>query len=324
MTKTNSSASSKSNTNMIVAAIVVVIIIVVGVALVVGSNSHSHASNTPTSVAATTAPTTVASGSGSGSSGGSTAATTAPSTTVSSSGSLGSFQDWAGQNLTIAQFSQYMSNYTATQTTMLNATYNFISQVHFTGQYSFSENSTGTTLVQKYYNSSRIVTTSNSTYGSFSSTEIYNASSHTGYICTTDPINGSVTCMVSNYVGSIVNSTGILGSEGSNVTLSGYFNNIKVTSTSYNGQPCTLVTGNLYLKAVTKTSPVATSVIQGTTSACTSTQYHAWLNQSLTGTISITENGTTTNANISFAEGETHISNSASAAITALPGPVVS
>jgi len=305
---------------LIGAAIVVIIIIAVG-ALVLTGSSKSKSSNTPTSVVPTTTgsgayPTTVASGSGSGS--------TAPTTTAQSSGSsgsIGSFQDWSGQNLTLAQFSA--DNFTYTKATQLNATYDYKSEVSFTGTYNFSENSTGTTVVQKYYNSSRIDTTTNTSFGSFASTQIYNASSHTGYICTTGLTNNSVQCMVSA-AESIVNSTGILGSEGSNVTLSGYYNDIKVTTTTYNGQPCTLVTGNLYLKAVTKTSPVATSVIQGTSSACTSTQYNARLNQSLVGTITITSNGNTTNANLAYTESEIHISNSASAAITALPGPVVS
>ncbi len=81
--------------------------------------------------------------------------------------------------------------------------------------------------------------------------------------------------------------------------------------------------GDLYLKTVTKRSPSATSVIQGTNSACLSTKYNAYLNQSLVGTFTITENGNVTNANMHYSESEVAIGTSTSAAITALPGPVV-
>ncbi len=170
-----------------------------------------------------------------------TTATTAPSTTVQSSGNSSTFESWSGQNLSISQFSKEMDGFTFTKANMLNATYDYKSQISFSGTYNFSENTTGTTNIQKYYNSTRIATTTNTSVGAISSTSIYNATSNKQYDCTSNPINQSISCYVSNYTG-ISNSTGILGSVSSNVTISGYFNNIKVSSASYNGQPCTLVT----------------------------------------------------------------------------------
>jgi hypothetical protein len=318
---TNSSAKSMNNMKIIGAAIIVIIIVAIGAVVLTGSKTK--ASNTLTTV-----PPIVTTGSNStttvaATGTNTTAASTVATTTVASSGS-GSIQAWSGQNLSITQFSAEMNNYTFTKAAMLNATYNYKSQISFTGQYSFSENTSGTTNIEKYYNSSRITTMGNAVGASFTSVIINNATSGKQYVCTTGYQNSSFTCILSKVNINIVNSTGILGSVGSNVTISGYFNNIQVTSATYNGQPCTLVTGDLYLKTVTKTAKPATSVIQGTESACLSSQYNAYLNQSLKGTFSVTENGNTTNANMDYSESEIHVGSATSAAITALPGPVTS
>jgi hypothetical protein len=317
---TNSSASSMNNMKMIGAAIVIVIIIAVGAVLL--TSSKSSASKTTTTVLVTTTATTGTNPANVTSTVTNTTASTAPTTTANA-GNSATFQGWSGQNLSLTQYSQELNNLTFTKATMLNATYNFKSEISFSGNYAFSENTTGTTNVEKYYNSSRTTTNSNTAYGAFSSVIIYNATSKKGYICTSSFENTSASCMVSA-AESIVNSTGILSSAGANVTLTGYFNNITVSTTSYKGQACTLVSGNLYMKAVTKNPPISTSVIEGRSSECTSSQYNAWLNQSLVGKITATSNGNTTSATIDYSEAETSISGTSSAAITALPGPLVS
>ena len=96
---------------------------------------------------------------------------------------------------------------------------------------------------------------------------------------------------------------------------------MKVSSASYNGQPCTLVSGDLYVKAQ---KTVSSTAFKGTSSACISTQYDTWLNQSVIGTVSVDSSGRIINATMNYGEHEIAIGGPTSAAITALPGPVVS
>lgn len=320
-TKT-SSTGSMSNMKMIGAAIVVIIIVAVGAVFLLGNKGTAPA-------ATTTVSATTNGGTGSGNNAASAtsgSASTAPTTIAQQNGGGLSFQSLVGQNLSLSEVSSDLGHLMFNNVNMLNATYTHKSRITLTGSYAYSINTTGTTTVQKYYNDSRVTTTSSVLGSSSSSVVIYNATSKKGYVCASSG-GGSVSCQVSATAASIVNSTddlNLVKSEaGSNTTVTGYFNNIKVSSASYKGMPCTLLTGNLYVNVEASNGTVGV-VMHGTTSSCTSTQYNTYLNQSLVGSMVITTQGRVMNATIDYISNETSISGTSSAAITALPGPVVS
>lgn len=291
-------ALKKGNAKLIISAIVFVIILI-AVALVFTAGKRG--SENTTSVVAST--------------------NTIPTTTQQYPKFL-SFQSWQGQNISLAQFNSQLDGFTLAKASRLNVTYNYSSALAFKGAYNFSENITGTINILKYYDNSTVNTTSNTSEGVFSNIVIYNATTNKQYACS--DASGSEICATSNFNGSIFNNSGGLslvgGTEGSN-SLKGYYRDIVVSNTTYKGQPCTLITGNLYANTETAANPSGV-VLNGVLGSCISTQYGVWLNQSLKGTVVVSIKGNVTTATINYTQNEQSISTNTTAAITRLPGPL--
>jgi hypothetical protein len=313
----SSKNASKNNMNMkmVGAAIaVIVVIIIIAAGAYVLSKGGQHSSGTTTVTNATTSVATNASGSTAPT----TAATTAATTTAASNVTSTSFSSWAGQNISLSSFSRQLSEDSYFSQKELNVTYNYKEQLATKGTYAYVGNYTGTTNLALYYNSTRLTT--NTTVAGTATTDvsIYNATSRDQYTCT--EYSGSFTCYLEASNVTPENSTGLgyIGKENSSVT--GYINNIVVTSdSSYNGQPCTLITGHIYIKY---TGTNASSTTNGQISSCVANNNNIWLTQALNATITSSASGQTYNSTLNYTEHELSYGTSTSAAITALPGPV--
>ncbi len=308
-----------SSMQLIGAAIVVIVVIGAGVVLFTGHGSGTASTTVATTVANNGTATTVSSGSN-----GTTAMTTAATTIPTQQNNSLSLQSLVGENVSLNDFNNVFGGATFSKASTLNATYNYKYKYTLTGSYAYTINGTGTTVVEKYYNDSRITTTGMASGETFVTTLISNSSSKKNYVCTSFN-GGSTSCSVSATNISLSGSTGgqgFVGSEaGSNTTVSGYYNNIAVSSSSYNGQPCTLVTGNIYVNAQAKNGSTS-AVLQGTTSACVSTQDNTWLSEGMLGTMTTTSKGTTIGANMNYSMVEVSLGATPTQSITALPGPV--
>lgn len=326
--ETKTSAKGMENMKLIGVAIVVIIVIAAGALLLMGGKGS--ASKSTATIPATTTAATSASGSGSSSSGtsgsssgsGSSAGAGASNTSTSSSGgSLSSMlSGWTGKNLSISQFSKDLGGVAHSVQSQYNVTYDYKTHVSSSGQYAYSENVTGTTMVERYYNDSRITTNSNTTYGAATVIAIYNATAQKEYVCSSSAETGSsFECIATATNVTAENSSGLGYISSLNSTTKGYFSNIKVSSSSYNGQACTLVSGDMYLSTVVDNS---TSTTNGQMSMCLSTSLGVLLTQSMNATTSIQISGKATTSNIDYTMDEVSIGKSTTAAITVLPGPV--
>lgn len=301
---------------MIVAAIVVVVIIVIGALALSGSGKKAAQQST------TIAAGSVISTGTQPNSGASQASTTAPATTgqaASSNSSGGSLSALAGQNLTVGQFARDIeSTMYGSAPNQLNITYRYRTSIVSTGSYAFSFNSTGQMNAQTYFKSLRITTASNSSGGSSTIVYIYNATSRTYYACTSaagSPYN----CYVSarNVSQSNVSSLGYFGSL--NSTASGYISNVKISDSSYNGQPCTQVGADLHVVDTVKGMPTTTD---GTLGMCFSQQNGVLLTMDIQASAKSTSGGNTYASAFNYSDNEVSMSGISSASITNLPGPL--
>ncbi|MGD0728815.1 MAG: hypothetical protein ABR981_01945 [Candidatus Micrarchaeaceae archaeon] len=302
-------AGSKSGNNMImiVAAVVVVIIIVAAAVLLTGKGGAQRS----TTIATTTAGTSTLGST-------SIAATTVNTTTVTQQ-SNNTFSSWEGKNLSLNTFSQELGQDTFAKLASVNALYDFnISITESTNTTKLN----GSLMQELYQNSSR--TTTNLTYSghNIQTVSIYNASSHTSYTCS--GASGSYTCYVTSLNESISNGNSainyVISKGGANTTVNGYFSNIQVSDSSVNGQPCTLITGNLYVNAVSAKGSYVLS--NGILSACISNQNNLSLKTILAGTTKLTTGSSAQNGSFNYTETLIGSGSAPTAAITALPGPV--
>ncbi len=296
------------NKMILVGAVVIIVIVAAGAFFLVGNKNG-------TQPGATSSINSTGSSNASGSKG-----------TGQPTGS--SLDSWVGKNLTLTEFSKDFANETNSKATNLNETYKYTEGIALSsGAYQENTTTNGMITIEIYYNSSRITTSSNSSFGvTLSNILIYNSSSRTIYSC--NKYNGNYTCYVgstnvSESSANLANTTGSLGfltGGGSAIQESGYFNNISVSNGSYNGQSCTSLKGNLYLSTGIGTSKTS---FAGMFATCISTASNTWLVQSIKGIDMLVGNGgTTVNASVSY--NETLVSTGAptTASITALPGPV--
>jgi hypothetical protein len=208
---------------------------------------------------------------------------------------------------------------------MLNATYDYKYTISITSPSSYTLNGTGTSKIQKYNNDSRIDMTTSVADRNVVSAIIYNSTANMGYVCTSTNGGIAFSCRTSAKVDIWGNAGGMgfLASQGGSENVTGYFSNIAVSDSSYNGIPCTLVTGDVYGKS-NATSGNPGVVLKGRMGSCISSQYGTWITQFMTGTIQTSMSGYAVNATLNYSMNEVSIGTTTSAAITELPGPVVS
>lgn len=299
---------SKSGNNMIMigAAVVVVIIIVAAAVLLTGKGGTPRSTTTATTTAVTSTPGST-----------STVAASINTTTTTQLGSS-TFASWEGKNLSLSTFSQDLGQVTFAKLASVNATYDFnVSIIEGTNTTKLN----GVLIQELYQNSSRMTT--NLTYSGYQvqTASIYNASSHKSYTCSS--VGGSYTCYASSLNESISNGDSainyVISRGGANTTVTGYFSNIQVSGSSINGQSCTLITGDLYVDVV---STEGSYVLNGTLSACVSTQTDLSLRTSLAGTTKLTSTGSTKSGSFNYTETWVKNGPAPTASITALPGPV--
>ncbi len=301
-------AGGKSGSTMMIAgaAVVMVIIIVVAAVLLMGKGSVPQSTTTATTTAVVP---TVASTS--------TVATSIITTTATQSGGI-DFASWQGKNLSISTFSQDLGQATFAKLATVNATYDFNTSI---AEGANTTKLNGVLTQELYQNSSRTAT--NLTYSGYKiqTVSIYNASSRKSYTCSS--IGGSYACYASTLNESISNGNSainyVISKGGTNTTVTGYFSNIQVSSSSISGQSCTLITGDLYADVV---SAKGAYVLSGTLSACVSTQTNLSLRTSLGGTTKLTSNGSTKSGSFNYTETWVKSGPAPTAQITALPGPV--
>ncbi len=293
---------------MIGAAVVVIIVIVAAAVLLMGK------SDAPQS---TTIATTIVAGGTS-----TVAANVNTTTTVLQSGSSSqppSLESYVGKNITLQQFkSDVGSTLYATAPSQINVSYNYTLAITSTSAQKYSFNATGHVNVAEYYKSFRIMSTNNGYGGNSTVVSIYNASTRTDYVCTN--ASGSYTCVetATNANWSSGASLGYFSNLNSNNT-SGYLNNITVSTSSYNGQPCTMMSASMHIASTSTGSPTVTN---GKSSMCLAEQTDALLTLTIHGTVASTMDGKNYTSNLNYVYNEVLMGSTTSPAITHLPGPV--
>ena len=280
--KANTSANSMK---LIGGAIVVIIIVAVAVVFFATGKSKSLGATT------TVLPPVITSGSGNSTTVLSTAPTTSVAATTvqpSSSSQPQSLESYVGKNITLQQFkSDVGSTLYATAPNQTNVSYNYTLAITSTGAQKYSFNSTGHVNVAEYYKNFRITSTNNGYGGNHTVVSIYNASTRTDYVCSN--ASGSYICVetATNANWSNGASLGYFSGLNSNNT-SGYLNNITVSTSSYNGQPCTLMSSSMHIVSTSTGSPTVTI---GKSSMCLAEQTDALLTMNLQATVVSTMGG---------------------------------
>jgi hypothetical protein len=201
----------------------------------------------------------------------------------------------------------------------LNITYDYKTSIVSTGSYSFSFNSTGQINGETYLKNLRITTTTNGTGGSHTTTVyIYNATSKTYYLCS-NSAGSSYSCYVSAYNVSQSNVSNLGYFSSLNTSTSGYISNVQITSGSYNGQSCKQISATVHVVNTVKGMPTTTD---GTLSMCFSQQNDVLLTQTIKATVKSTSGGNTYDSTLNYSDNEVSMSDSSSASITNLPGPL--
>ncbi|MGD0511041.1 MAG: hypothetical protein ABSA33_04330 [Candidatus Micrarchaeaceae archaeon] len=303
---------------MVAAAIVVIVIIAIGAVVLVGSSGKKAAQHV-TSVATSSIPSKSAGASSSASS----VPTTAPTTTVkasSSNSSNMSLDTLVGENLTVGQFARDVKSVIYASTpSQSNITYDYKTSIVSTGSYSFSFNSTGQINTATYLKNLRITTTTNGSSGSHTTTVyIYNATSKTYYICDSSA-GSSYSCYASEYNVSQSNVSNLGYFSSLNNSTSGYISNVQISSSSYNGQSCKQISATVHF--VNTVDGMATTT-DGMLSMCFSQQNDALLTQTIKANVKSTSGSNTYDSTLNYSDNEVSMSDSSSASITNLPGPL--
>lgn len=306
----------ESNMKMIAAAVIVIVIIAIGALVLVGNNGKKSGQQ-PSSAQTSSIPSTIAKSNSNASS----TLTTAPTTTVQSGSSnqTPSLESYVGQNITLQQFkSDVGSALYATTPSHINVSYNYTLAITSTGTQKYSFNATGHVNVAEYYKNFRITSLNNGYGGNHTVVSIYNASTRTDYVCSN--ASGSYTCVetATNANWSNGASLGYFSGLTSNNT-SGYLNNITVSTSSYNGQPCTLMSASMHVVSTSTGSPTITN---GKSSMCLAEQTDALLTMNLQATVASTMGGKNYTSNLNYVYNEVSMSSTTSPAITNLPGSV--
>ncbi len=304
---------AKGMGNMQMAAIgVVVLIVVVGGILVLSGTKSTPTATTTVSVSSVPGAST-------------TQETTVASVVKQNTEAPVTLQSLAGKNLTLTQLGADIGNSTYETMGTLNASYFYAYSISLSSPITYSSSSNGTTTIRRYNKDSRIDSTANVAGQKSSTSTIFNSTSGKEYSCSSLGAS-AFSCKQTSANVSIWSSAGgvgfLAGQQGSGTNVTGYFSNIALSNSSYNGMPCILVKGNLYVDVKLKSS--SAMILNGTLATCITTQYHTWLTQHLVGTAKMTVSGQAATANIVYSMNETALGGATSAAITALPGPLTS